>query len=226
MPTASAEPIIFYTPGACSLSCMVTADWVGEPYQLCRVEREVRGSDAFKRINPRGQVPALRVADRTLVEAAAILVHLAERQASANLLPACGIAERDTVNQWLSYFGSGFHVSFYPFFMPSRYIKDPGQHEAAKGAAIEQIRAHLTLIDRHLAGKSYVLGAARSVLDPYLYAMSRWAVSMVDMPREYSHVAAHQTLMEEDTSVQFALATERGESATSPTGACLGHITL
>jgi glutathione S-transferase len=226
MSAAPADPIIFYTPGACSLSCIVTADWVGEPYQLCRVEREVRGSDAFKRINARGQVPALRIADRTLVEAAAILVHLAERRASADLLPPLGSAERDTVNQWLSYFGSGFHVSFYPFFMPSRYIQDPAQHDAVRSAAIEQIRTHLMLIDRHLSDKSYMLGAARSVLDPYLYAMSRWTVSMVDLPREYPHVAAHQKLMEQDASVQFALATERGESATSPSRACLGHVTL
>ena len=60
----------------------------GEPYELCRVEREVRGSDAFKNINPRGQVPALRVGDRTLVEADAILVHLAEAHERQ---PATGI---------------------------------------------------------------------------------------------------------------------------------------
>lgn len=127
MSPPSSVPTIFYTPGACSLSCMIVADWVGEPYELCRVERAVRGSDVFKRINPRGQVPALRVADRTLVEAGAILVHLAERRRSTNLCPPAGTAERDTLNQWLSYFGSGFHVSFYPFFMPSRYIKDPAR---------------------------------------------------------------------------------------------------
>jgi glutathione S-transferase len=226
MSTSSSAPIIFYSPGACSLSCMVVAEWVGEPYELCRVERDVRSSDAFKRINPRAQVPALRIGDRTLVEASAILVHLAERRPGSNLLSPAGTAERDTLNQWLSYFGSGFHVSFYPFFMPGRYIKDPTLHGAVKDAAIDQIRAQLAHVDRQLSGCSYVLGEARSVLDPYLYAMSRWAVSLVDMPREYPNVAAHQERMQKDAAVQFVLATERGEAATPASGACRGHVML
>lgn len=44
MASSPSVPIIFYSPGACSLSCMVAADWVGEPYELCSVEREVRAS--------------------------------------------------------------------------------------------------------------------------------------------------------------------------------------
>lgn len=95
-----------------------------------------------------------------------------------------------------------------------------------KDTAIEQIRTQLAHVDGQLAGKSYVLGENRTVLDPYLYAMSRWAVGMVDMPREYPNLAAHQLRMQEDPSVQFALATERGESTTSPSGACRGHVSL
>ena len=226
MPPSPAVPIVFYTPGACSLSCMIAADWVGEPYELCRVEREVRGSDAFKRINPRGQVPALRVGERTLVEAGAILVHLAERRPAANLLPPVGTEERDTANQWLSYFASGFHVAFYPFFVPGRYIKDAALQGAVRDAAIDQIRAQLAHVDRHLSGRSYVLHEVRSVLDPYLYAMSRWAVSLVDMPGEYPNLAAHQGRMQQDAAVQCALATERGEAATAASGACRGHVVL
>ena len=55
------EPVLFYTPGTCALACMVALEWRGAPYSVCLVGREERASDRYRAINPRAQVPALRV---------------------------------------------------------------------------------------------------------------------------------------------------------------------
>jgi len=39
-------------------------------------------------------------------------------------------------------------------------------------------------------------------------------------------VAHHQEMMEQEPAVQFALSTEKGEAATSPSGAFQGHVNL
>lgn len=220
-------PLLFYTPGACSLSCMVTLDWIGKPYRLSRVDRTVRSQPAFARINPRGQVPALQMDGRLLAENAAILAGLADRAPESRLIPVGPSAERDEVNQWLSYFGSGFHVAFYPFFLTDRYIQDPVLFPQIKAAALENIRKNLAYVDQRLEGQTWVHGGRRSVLDPYLYAMSRWTKSLVDVPKEYPNVARHQATLEADPSVQFALATEKGTAGdVSPSGALQGHLTF
>jgi glutathione S-transferase len=217
------DPTLFYSPGACSLAAMVALEWAEQPYRLSRVDREVRASDVYKRINPLAQVPALKLGERVLTENAAVLAHIADRRPDLQLLPAPGTPERDRATQWLSYFGSNFHASFYPWFNPQRFIKDESLRPAVKEAAVENIRARLAYVDQALAGQRYVMGD-RSVLDAYLYAMSRWANKIVDVPKDYPNVAAHQMRMELDPAVQFALATERGEPGTSPSGKLLGTV--
>jgi glutathione S-transferase len=38
--------VLYYTPGTCALACTVALEWLGQPYILCRVEREERASEA------------------------------------------------------------------------------------------------------------------------------------------------------------------------------------
>jgi len=219
------DTLLFYTPGACSLSCMIALEWLGEPYRLCRVEKDVRGGEVYRRVHPRGQVPTLRVDGRTLLEANAILTHLADRQPPLRLLPPNGTWERDVANQWMAYLGSGFHPAFWPYFTPQRYVKDEAMHASVKQAAIELIENALRLVNAHLAEREFVLGAERSVVDAYLHAMDRWANKIVDVPGAYPHVWRHQKMMAKDPAVRLGLSIERGDQE-PPEGPFKGHVAL
>jgi glutathione S-transferase len=82
-------------------------------------------------------------------------------------------------------------------------------------------------VDGLLADRRWLLGAARTVADAYLYAVGRWARyhEVADLDADYPHLAAWFRRMELDPGVQFALAIERGE-APAGNGACLGHVAL
>jgi glutathione S-transferase len=214
------ETLLFYSPNACSLGAMVVLEWIAEPYRLCRVEVSLRGTDAYKRFNPLGQVPALKLGDRILTENGAILPHLAHRRPELGLIP-----ERDLVNQWLSYLGSNFHPAFYPYFSTQRYIKDPSLYPQVKEMAVQNVRERLAFVNKALEKREYLAGT-RSILDPYLYAMTRWSNKLVDLPRDYPRVRTHQELMEQDPAVRFALAMERGEPLPSPSGKFAGSVDL
>ncbi len=190
---------------------MVVLEWLDQPYRLSRVDREVRGTELYKRFNPLGQVPALRIDGKILTENAAILTHLAEQRPELALLPRDRTWERDQANQWLSFLSSNFHPAFYPYFAPQRYLQDSSMYKAIKDAAIQNVREKLRFVDQRL-GKQFFIGQ-RSVIDPYFYAMSRWTKTMADLPKEYPAVAAHQALLEQDPAIQQALALERGENS-------------
>ena len=220
------ETILFYTPGTCSLAAMAALEWLGQPYTLCKIEKEARGGALYRSIHPRGQVPAMRVDGRVLLETNAILAHIADRRPEAGLLPPNGGWERDVANQWLAYLASGFHAAFWPFFSPQRYAKDEELHEAVRAAAVEAIARELGFVNAHLEGKEFVVGSARSILDVYLHAMDRWSNKLVNMAKDYPHVWRHQKAMAKDVDVRLAMAIERAETVPTDGGAFQGHVEL
>lgn len=230
------DTILFYTPGTCSLAGLVALEWLGEPYRLCRVEKETRGTLAYLRINPRGQVPTLSVDGRRLFETNAILTHLADRRAGAhgNFLPDNGTWDRDVANQWLAYLGSGFHPPFWPYFTPARYVNDEAAYPAVRDAALIAIRRELALVDHHLAIREFILGERISALDAYLHAMDRWANKLVSMAADYPNVWRHQKALSKNEAVRFGLQIERGDAGAEATGGragvgaggFMGHVAL
>jgi glutathione S-transferase len=204
------ETILFYTPGTCSMAGIIALHRLAEPFQLCRVEKEERSTPAYLRINPRGQVPALRVDGRFLAEVNAILAHIANRRPELELLPREGTWERDIANQWMSYFASSFHSAFWPYFNAHRYVNDIALHDAVREAAIDAIKRELKTVNALLEGKEFVLDAY-SLLDGYLHAMDRWANKLVDMPSDYPNIWRHQKMMARDPSVRFASAIEHAD---------------
>ncbi len=55
----------------------------------------------FLAVNPYGKIPALQDGDLTLVESAAICLHLAEKAPEKGLIPAVGTPERALFYQWV-----------------------------------------------------------------------------------------------------------------------------
>jgi glutathione S-transferase len=219
--------VLLYTPGTCSLACTIALHWLGQPFELCRVEKPDNMSERFLRLNARGQVPVLQVAGRYLAEVNAILVHIADRDPSRGMLPPEGTWEHDLANQWLSRLSSDFHPAFWPYFSPQKYIHDPALHDAVRQAAIIKVRGELAFVDKHLSTREFVLDGGRSLLDGYLHAMDRWANKLVDMPKEFPNVFRHQKTMARDASVRFGVAIERadGKPIENPSG-FIGHVEL
>lgn len=218
--------LYFYSPGTCALGGMVVLEWLSLPYSLCEVDRRTRASEAFKKVNPFGKVPALRAGDRFIVESSAIILHLINLKPQSGLSPEVGSAKWDEQNQWFSYLASGFHASFYPFFSPGRYILDDNLQPKIKEAALVQIRNQYEYVEKHLSENEWMLGKKKSVLDPRFYAMSRWGNNSFQMKEEFPNVYRHQKKLEEDPAIQFALAVEKGEVAKSPSGVFQGQIDL
>lgn len=165
---------LYYSPGACSLADHIVLEWIGQPYEAIRVEREQRRQPAFLALNPAGAVPVLEVNGWVLTQNAAILNYLADRFPQSGLGGDGTPESRAEINRWLAFVNSDVHPAFKPLFGATAYLGDESAVEATRQNARVQVRALLEQADAALAGREWIAGT-RSIADPYLFVVLRWA---------------------------------------------------
>jgi glutathione S-transferase len=165
---------LFGRSGSGSFAVQVALEEAGARYESIHVGREPSDADAFRRINPTGKVPALRLPDGTLMfESAAILIHLAATHPQARLAPVTGSSAHARFLQWMVFLSANLYEATLRVSYPHRYS---ARGESDAGAILEQadldFYAHLELISKVL--DPYVMGAQFSVADIYLYMLATW----------------------------------------------------
>lgn len=162
---------LHYLPGTAALAPHAALAEIGVPYELVRVERDEDGrvSDEYLALNPWGKIPTLEDGDLVLTESAAICLYLAEKFPDARLAPPAGTRERAELYRWLLWLSNTVQTAHLRFFYPDRYGTE-GVQEAAEA----ELAAHYDLIDRHLAGREWLVGEERSVADLFLFMLIRW----------------------------------------------------
>jgi glutathione S-transferase len=190
-------------PGACSLAPHIVLEWIGQPYEVGRVERGKTREPEFLAINPVGKVPALVEEDgQILTEAEAILLYLADKFPESNLGASANPKARYEMHKWMSYLTGDVHPAFYPYFLPQRYIEDKAQFHAIREAAYKQIDFHFQLLDNYMGDRTYMVEDRRTVLDPYLFVFCRWGNSLPKPFTEYSNLHRFMLQIAADTAVQ------------------------
>ncbi|HEX7769267.1 MAG TPA: glutathione S-transferase N-terminal domain-containing protein [Dokdonella sp.] len=198
---------LYYTPNACSLSDHIVLEWIGAPYEAVRVSREQRQAPAFRALNPAGAVPVFEQDGWVLTQNAAILNYLADRFPAAKLGGDGTPEGRAEVNRWLAFVNADVHPAFKPLFGSTAWLEDPALIEKSKANARENIRGLLERADAQLEGRDWIAGQ-RSIADPYLYVVLRWArgqgVDLAGLDR----LARFGARMEADPAVARVLADE------------------
>jgi glutathione S-transferase len=198
---------LYYLPGACSLTDHIVLEWTGQPYEAHPVARDELRSPAFLAISPNGQVPVLEEDGWTLTENVAILNYLADRFPDAKLGGDGTARGRAEVNRWLAFVNSDIHPAFKPIFGPKSFIGDEAQHADLQQHARTKLRALFERANHQLAGRDWLTGS-RSIADPYLFVVLRWAKAKgVDL-HGLDHLAAFSQRMHEDAGVQAAMRAE------------------
>lgn len=164
---------LYYKPGACSLSPHIVLRESGADFEIEQVDTDTKktasGAD-FKKINPKGYVPALELENgQVLTEGAAIVQYLADQRPDAGLAPEAGSLERARMQEYLNYVASEFHKAFGPLFNP---VASAAEQESAKA----NVGRRLDYLESLFAdGRSYLLGDNFSVADAYLFVVTSWA---------------------------------------------------
>lgn len=177
---------LYYHPYGCSLAPAIAAaeagieldfvyvDIVREPHRLA-------DGVLYSEVNARNYVPLLGLDDGTEVsETGIILQYLADLSPAAGLAPAPGTTERRELNQWLTFLGTELHKTYSP------WLFHPEVGEVAQDYARQRVAARYAIVEKQLAGNTWLLGEAFTVADAYLFVMVNWAAAaktaLADVP--------------------------------------------
>lgn len=198
---------LYYLPGACSLADHIVLEWIGKPYEAQKMTREGLKSAEYLKLNPAGAVPTLVHDGWALTQNAAILNYLADTFPESGLGGDGTPRSRAEINRWLGFVNADVHPAFKPLFGATAYLEDPVIVGKTKDAARTSLRSLFERADRQLEGREWLTGS-RSIVDPYLYVVLRWARSMdVDLSG-LSNLDAFKQRMEDDPGVQKVLGAE------------------
>ena len=200
---------LYYYPGACALADHIVLEWTGATYDLVEMSRESVKSPDYLALNPNGNVPLLQHGDFLLTENVAILVYLAELHPDARLLGDGTPRGRADVLRWLAFLNSDVHGAFKPIFSPWRFYPDEAGAPAVVEAARVRVRDFLERLDAQLDGRDWLVGE-RSIADPYLFVMLRWAVGQKIAIDDLDNLVRFMERMYDDADVQVAIGAEEG----------------
>lgn len=194
---------LYYLPGACPLASHIALEWIGKPYETQEVSREEIKQPAYLALNPLGAVPVLVDGDFVLTQSAAILEYLAELSPEAGLMPDTP-RERAEVRRWLGLCNADLHRTFGNIFaVKSLASTEQFQEELVSNSSAKLVQL-FGVADQQLQGKEWVAGT-RSVVDPYLYTLLRWAKGKNIDIGNMRNLQAFYERMEADAGVQAAL---------------------
>lgn len=198
---------LYYLSGACSLADHIVLEWVGKPYEAKKVPRDELKSPEYLRLNPAGAVPTLEDGDWVLTQNSAILNYLADVYPEAGLGGDGTPKGRAEVNRWLGFVNSDMHPAFKPLFGTTAYLGDDAVVEKTRDNAKATLRQQFERVNAQLEAHDWLAGA-RSIADPYLYVLLRWARgTKVDLAG-LDNLARFVARMEADEGVRKVLAEE------------------
>jgi len=142
--------------------CIWTAEEAGLPYEVIPVPFGPDLKAAIAAVNPNGKVPALQDGSLTLFESLAINLHIAGK-AGAPLMPAGDDGSR--VLQWTLWAGTEAEPAIMQWAY-NTYIHPAEKRDAALAkAGAEAVSPRLAVLNQHLAGTGWLVGAGFTVAD-------------------------------------------------------------
>jgi glutathione S-transferase len=175
---------LYYFPGTCAFAPQVLLEEIARPYELEIVvpasklsgSPDLAGSDDWRKVNPKGRVPALLgVAGSSgstaglLTEVSAILFYLARSHPDLGLIPE-GAAEQARCIEWMNYLASSLHaVALAQVSRGARFVtgEELYPNVAARGRA--NALEGFAYVETVLAdGRSWAVPGGFSIVDPYL----------------------------------------------------------
>ena len=196
---------LYYSPGACSLSPHIVARETGQKIELIKVDlatKKTEKGDDFRKVNPLGYVPALVLdSGEVLTEGPAIVQYLADKAPASGIAPANGTPERYKQQQWLNHISTELHKG-----MGSLFNEDMAK--AAGGMIKAKLADRIEALDKHLAGKDFIMGQQFTAADAYAFTVLGWGKYVGVDVEKYHNVKAYMARVGSRPKVQEALKAE------------------
>jgi glutathione S-transferase len=145
-------------------------------------------------VNPNGTVPTLLDGDLVVYESAAIVQYLADKFPEKRLAPPVGTPARGKYYQWIHYAMSSLEPPAVTFFLHTTGSPVGRQHERIPQLvpdARAQLAAALSVTDRALAGRDYIIGEDFCAADVMVGSMAVWCMMLGTIADDLKNLQAY-----------------------------------
>jgi glutathione S-transferase len=134
-----------------------------------------QNSKEYGAINPRRQVPSLKLPDGSaMTEGAAILLHIADAHPHSRLAPSPGTSQRAQHDRWLLFFSVNVYEGELRKISPQDYVDSESCSQAVKTAADRYVEDHYRIFEEVLDDGPFFFGDTFTVLDIYIWMLAQW----------------------------------------------------
>lgn len=193
---------LYYAPGTCAVACWIALEWAGADYE---VEKVQLGTDEYRKINPLGAVPALDIGEgRARSELAAILRYILNKYPEKDLGADESPEDKFQFDEIMAFMTGDFHPAFKALFVPAGLTTstDEAEIDKIKQKSFETIDKMMTHLDRLIGDGDHVYKNKKTVLDPYVYILTRWSEMTPKSWKEYPNIKRVSEAFEKDEVVQ------------------------
>ncbi len=193
---------LYFSASSAAMAPHILLQELGVPFEkvLTDTSTGAHRSEAYRRINPNGLIPALVDGDLVLYEAAAICLHLCDTHPKAGLAPAVGSAERAHFYKWLIWLTNTLQSTLIVYFYTERWMNDgnaagvaelKAHAEARIGPMLDQLDAEIAR-QQAIHPQAWLLGEHYSAVDIYAMMLCRWTRNFKSPPaRERPHLGPY-----------------------------------
>ncbi|MCF3630299.1 glutathione S-transferase family protein [Thalassospiraceae bacterium LMO-SO8] len=207
---------MYYAPDTCALATLIAFKdaglAAGVDYTLRRVDfsRQEQRAPEYLKVNPKGRVPALVTPRGILTETPAMLAFVAQSFPGAGLAPLddpFAFAELQAFNSFIC---SSLHVAHAHRMRGHRWVdeNDAAAIKAMQDKVPDSVGACYDLIETGMFKGPWVMGAAYTVADPYLFTLAQWLEQDGVDPARIPKVMDHRARMAARANVKAAIAEE------------------
>jgi glutathione S-transferase len=201
---------LFYAPGSCSRASHIALREAGAEFQLRLVDfgAAEQRTPAYRKVNPKGRVPALQTERGIITETPAILAYIGQSHPEAQLAPVEDPFEFARLQAFNSYLCSTVHVAHAHSRRAERWADAPAAIEEMKRKAPEVMADCFALIDSEMFVGPWVMGERYTVADPYLFTLAQWLPAHRINIARFPKIREHMSRMQQRPAVVATLAAE------------------
>ena len=205
---------LYFSPGACSFVPHVLLQLSGAAFEptMVKLHKGEQYGEAYKAINPRGQVPVLVDDGKVITQIVAIILYLDQKFPEAKFLPTEPVARAKAI-EVLAWMNNTVHPTFTHIFMPQKFSDQADVQAALKTFNTQVYKGLLSelesLVVNHLSPSGWLSDEVLGPLDAYSLTLTRWgSIAGID-PTTYPSLWAHVNRVANDVQVAQVIERER-----------------
>jgi glutathione S-transferase len=189
---------LHYAPRTISVAVAIILEQTGTPYEAIRVDfaNAEQTKDAYRRVNPKGRVPALETDSGILTETPAIVEYI-----SPELVPQDAFATAK-MRELISYLNATMHPHHAHGGRGSRWADAQSSLDDMKRKMPQRMAECAAHLEEYLPSLPFAVGQLEVLSDAYLYVVLTWLKSDGVDIEHYPRLAAFQHQMNTLASVQ------------------------